>query len=207
MFGIESRLLYPPVAGEFPEVPFEEREAGFVCLGRMVPEKRVEVAIEIVSKIRCSGHPEVHLHLVGGIGESAYGRELRRLCARNKDWLFCEGTLWGEGKKRLLSGHRYGIHARGKEPFGIAVAEMVKAGCITFVPNDGGQVEIVDHDALTYSSVDDAAKKILAVLESAELQQSLRVHLSRVGGQFSAEAFMGGLRDATADFLNSSSGV
>ena len=69
MFGIESRLLYPPVVGEFPDVPFEEREIGFVCLGRMAPEKRVEVAIEIVNRIRCSGHPEVHLHLVGRIDE------------------------------------------------------------------------------------------------------------------------------------------
>ncbi len=201
MFGIESRLLYPPVVGEFPEVPFEERETGFVCLGRMVPEKRIEVAIEIVNRVRCSGHPEVHLHLVGEIDNSAYGRELWRLCARYKDWIFSEGTLIGESKKRLLAGHRYGIHAREKEPFGIAVAELVKAGCIPFVSNDGGQVEIVDHAALTYSSIEEAAKKILTVLDSAELQHSLRMHLSTAGRQFSVEAFMNGLLDATAAFL------
>jgi glycosyltransferase involved in cell wall biosynthesis len=201
MFGIESRLLYPPVISEFPEVPFEERETGFVCLGRMAPEKRVEVAIEIINRVRCSGHPEVHLHLVGAIDDSAYGRELRRLCARYHDWIFSEGTLIGERKKRLLAGHRYGIHAREKEPFGIAVAELVKAGCIAFVPNDGGQVEIVDHAALTYSSVEEAAQKILAVLDSAELQHSLRMHLSTAGRQFSVEAFRNGLQDATVDFL------
>jgi glycosyltransferase involved in cell wall biosynthesis len=201
MFGIESRLLYPPVVGEFPEVRFEERETGFVCLGRMAPEKRVEVAIEIVNRVRCSGHPEVHLHLVGEIDDSAYGRELRRLCARYNDWVFAEGTLIGESKKRLLAGHRYGIHAREKEPFGIAVAELVKAGCITFVSNGGGQVEIVDHAALTYSSVEEAAKKILAVLDSPELQHSLRMHLSTAGRQFSVEAFRTGLLDATAAFL------
>ena len=201
MFGIESRLLYPPVVGEFPEVRFEERETGFVCLGRMAPEKRVEVAIEIVNRVRCSGHPEIHLHLVGEIDDSPYGRELRRLCARYNDWVFAEGTLIGESKKRLLAGHRYGIHAREKEPFGIAVAELVKAGCITFVSNDGGQVEIVDHAALTYSSVEEAAKKILAVLDSAELQRSLRMHLSTAGRQFSVEAFRSGLMDATATFL------
>jgi glycosyltransferase involved in cell wall biosynthesis len=201
MFGIESRLLYPPVVGGFPEVPFEEREPGFVCLGRMAPEKRVEVAVEIVDRVRCSGHPEVHLHLVGGIDHSAYGRDLRRLCAKHADWVFCEGTLFGEDKKRLVAGHRYGIHAREKEPFGIAVAELVKAGCITFVPNDGGQVEIVDHAALTYSSVEEAARKILAVLDSAELQKSLRLHLSAKGKQFSVETFVGGLLDATATFL------
>jgi glycosyltransferase involved in cell wall biosynthesis len=194
-------LLYPPVIGEFPEVPFEERETGFVCLGRMVPEKRVEVAIEIVNRVRCSGHPEVHLHLVGAIDHSAYGRGLRRLCARYNDWVFSEGTLIGESKKRLLAGHRYGIHAREKEPFGIAVAELVKAGCIAFVPNDGGQVEIVNHPALTYTSVEEAAKKILTVLDSTELQHSLRLHLSTAGRQFSVEAFQNGLMEATAAFL------
>ena len=106
----------------------------------------------------------------------------------------------------MLSGHRYGIHAREKEPFGIAVAEMVKAGCITFVPNDGGQVEIVDHAALTYSSVEEASKKILTVLDSAELQCSLREHLSRAEKRFSVEAFTSGLVDATAEFLNSARG-
>jgi len=78
---------------------------------------------------------------------------------------------------------------------------LVKAGCITFVSNGGGQVEIVDHAALTYSSVEEAAKKILAVLDSPELQHSLRMHLSTAGRQFSVEAFRTGLLDATAAFL------
>jgi hypothetical protein len=32
------------------------------------------------------------------------------------------------------------------EPFGMAPAEMAAAGCIVFVPNDGGQIEIVNGD-------------------------------------------------------------
>jgi glycosyltransferase involved in cell wall biosynthesis len=173
----------------------------------MVPEKRVEAAIEIIHRVRCSGHPEVHLHLVGEIDDSAYGRDLRHLCAKYNDWVFSEGTLAGQSKKRLLARHRYGIHAREKEPFGVAVAELVKAGCITFVPNDGGQVEIVGHDALTYSSPEEATKKILAVLASAELQHSLRKHLSTAGRQFSVEAFQSGFLEATADFLREQRGL
>jgi len=202
VFGIESHLLYPPVADEFPEVPFEERESGFVFLSRMAPEKRVEVAIDVIHRVRRSGHPEVHLHLVGEIDDSVYGRELRSLCAFHKDWVISEGTLIGESKKRLLARHRYGIHAREKEPFGIAVAELVKAGCITFVPNDGGQVEIVDHAALTYSNIDDAARKILAVLENPEMQVGLRAHLAGASRRFSVQAFQTGLLEATAAFLS-----
>jgi glycosyltransferase involved in cell wall biosynthesis len=41
---------------------------------------------------------------------------------------------------------RYGIHGMLDEHFGMAPAELAAAGCIVFVPNDGGQVEIVDDD-------------------------------------------------------------
>ena len=33
-----------------------------------------------------------------------------------------------------------------KEDFGIAPVELQLAGCITFVPDDGGQIEIIDRD-------------------------------------------------------------
>src|SRR5207253_3104803 len=127
-FGVESRLIYPPVLGDFPEVPFEQRESGFVCLGRVVPEKRVDLAIEILKRVRHARHPEVHLHIVGRIDDSRYGKEIRRLCALNRDWVFMVGTLIGQDKRRLIAQHRFGIHAREREPFGIAVAELVKAG-------------------------------------------------------------------------------
>jgi hypothetical protein len=64
---------------------------------------------------------------------------------------------------------------------------------MTVVPNDGGQVGIVDHAALAYPSVKEAAKKNLAVLNSAELQHSLRMRLSRAGRHFSEEVTEAGL--------------
>ena len=39
-YGMESQVLYPPVESDFPPIPFAERDYGFVCLGRVVPEKR-----------------------------------------------------------------------------------------------------------------------------------------------------------------------
>ena len=65
------------------------------------------------------------------------------------------------GTARLISTHRYGLHAMEAEPFGMAVAELLSGGCIPFVHDGGGQVEIVDHDPrLIYNSVADAAGKI-----------------------------------------------
>jgi glycosyltransferase involved in cell wall biosynthesis len=53
--GIESGTIYPPVPGEFPAVPWPERENGFVCLGRLVPEKRIDMLISILSEVRKKG--------------------------------------------------------------------------------------------------------------------------------------------------------
>jgi glycosyltransferase involved in cell wall biosynthesis len=66
---------------------------------------------------------------------------------------------------------------------------MVKGGCIVFVPNGGGQTEIVNHPALIYEDDDDAVRKIETVLAGAALQESLREHLSQAAQRFSIENF------------------
>ena len=80
---------------------------------------------------------------------------------------------------------------------------MVKAGCITFVPNEGRQVEIVDHLLLTYDSVDNAVEKIDAVFTQPQLQADMRGHLEWQAEQFSVARFMDGARKAVEAMLQS----
>lgn len=199
-FGVESQTLYPPVEDNFPQVPFSDRDQGFVCLGRISPEKRVDAIIVILSRVRQRGH-NIHLHILGGLDDSPYGASLKALAGQNREWVFLEGWAIGEGKKRLLSSHRYGIHGRQNEPFGIAVGEMVNAGCITFVPNGGGQVEIVNHPALIFKDEADAVEKIDAVLRNNVDQESLRHHLRQSTNRFSPQSFQAQIRQAVRDFL------
>jgi glycosyltransferase involved in cell wall biosynthesis len=100
----------------------------------------------------------------------------------------------------LLAGHRFGIHARPNEPFGIAVAEMVQAGCLVFVPKGGGQVEIVNHPALIYADEADAVEKIDAVLACEDEQQKLLDHLRQGSNSFSLKTFVGTMRRVVAEF-------
>ncbi len=66
-----------------------------------------------------------------------------------------------------------------EEHFGMAPAEMARAGAIVWVPRGGGQMEIVGREpALMYESDDDAVRKISAMLASASEQQRLREHLA-----------------------------
>jgi glycosyltransferase involved in cell wall biosynthesis len=200
-FAMQARVIYPPVAGEFPGIPWERKEDGFVCVGRVVPEKRMDAVMRILARVREQGHG-VHLHILGGVDDSPYGRKIKRLAEKHRKWVLLEGWVAGRRKAELIAGHRYGINGRQNEPFGIAAAEMVKAGCIVFVPDSGGQKEIVDHPALTFRDDDEAVEKIAAVLRNAELQEKLRNHLARQAQMFSAERFQQQIRDVVWQALS-----
>jgi glycosyltransferase involved in cell wall biosynthesis len=200
-FGIEARTIYPPVSEEFPPIPWEERENGFACIGRVVPEKRMDTAIRILYRVRQHGH-DVHLHILGELDGSPYAKRLKKLAKENRNWVFLEGLTYGERKRDLLARHRYGINARENEPFGIAPAEMVKAGCIVFVPNSGGQVEIVNQPALIYEDDDEAVRKIEAVLADSTLATFLRTHLAEGAERFSVDGFRRGIRKIVIEFLH-----
>jgi glycosyltransferase involved in cell wall biosynthesis len=78
---------------------------------------------------------------------------------------------------------------------------MVEAGCIVFVPDNGGQVEIVNHPDLVYEGVLDAADKIDRVLSNHEAQDTLREHLTKGVQKFSVENFKKGIRGVVSDFV------
>ncbi len=203
-FGLESTVVYPPVAGDFPAVPWPEREDGIVVMGRATPSKGLERAIEIVRRVRAGGR-DLHLHVVARPDDPSYTRRLKLMCRDSGGWAVWEGPVFGDAKKALLSRHRYGISCRTYETFGIAVAEMVKAGCIVWVPEGGGQIEIVDHPDLTFRSPDDAAAAIAAVCRDGGRQAAMRAHLARRGGLFSREEAKRGLAEVVARFEDSRS--
>jgi glycosyltransferase involved in cell wall biosynthesis len=102
---------------------------------------------------------------------------------------------------QLVSIHRYGIHAMDGEHFGMAVAEMVSAGCIVFAPKNGGPAEIIGGDErLLYSSPQDAAAKIGMTMVSCERQKQLRDYLALRSSLFSAQRFVSQIRELVNTF-------
>jgi glycosyltransferase involved in cell wall biosynthesis len=198
--GIASEVVYPPVMEGTGQTADNKRASGFVCLGRVSPEKCVHSVIDILRRVRERGH-NVQLHLLGGIDSSEYGKRVRRMADRFREWVFLEGWVQGSRKKELLATHSFGINACRSEAFGMAVAEMVCAGCIVFVPNGGGQVEIVREPKLIYESEGDAVEKIVNVLSSDAEQQKLRAHLQQVSGNFSVAHFMESVKKVVSEFL------
>ncbi|RPJ36874.1 MAG: glycosyltransferase family 1 protein [Deltaproteobacteria bacterium] len=198
--GISAETVYPPVPQEFPQTNWAEREDGFICLGRINYEKRIGDIIVILEKVRALGR-NIHLHIIGTIGDQRYLQSLKPLITKNKDWVFLNTNVSNQEKTQLLVSHKYGIHGRANEPFGIAVAEMVRAGCLVWVPGGGGQVEIVAHADLTYSNIEEAAHKVNSVMMDEPRQDMLRGHLKQRMLQFSTDRYAEGIRKTVERFI------
>jgi glycosyltransferase involved in cell wall biosynthesis len=200
--GVESLTLNPPALGIFPETPWESREDGFVIIGRLSPEKRVERAIEILSRVR-ERFPSVHLHIAGSGHRPSYGAMVRRRVAENSSWVFLHQELSRAQLNELIAQHRYGIHAMEDEHFGMAVAELVSGGCIPIVPRGGGPPEIVGgDDRLLYSTEDEAVAKIERIISDPELSADLRRTLAPRRRLFSTGLFVQRMRKLVREFPN-----
>lgn len=199
--GVTTHTMYPPVADPAPPVPWAQRRNGFLTLGRISPEKEFERVMRILARVR-EQRPELTLTVVGTSDRHSrryYGR-LTALAQSLGPWIDFKMNLTRAEVDRLIASHRYGIHGMREEHFGMAPAELARAGCIVWVPRGGGQVEIVDHEpALIYDSEEDAVSKILRALGDDAEQQRLRAAL-RSSERFATARFVDRIRQVVNDF-------
>ena len=200
--GIDVRTLYPPVVGGGPAIAWEQRRPAFLALGRISPEKEFERLMNILARVR-AGVPDLTLTIVGTSDRHgrAYFDRLAALAASLGSWITFRQDLSREAVKTLMAETRYGIHAMREEHFGMAPAEMVRAGMIVWVPNGGGQVEIVGADSgLAYETENEAAESITRVLSDAGEQDRLRAQLADRSKLFSEQRFMSEMQELVATF-------
>lgn len=201
IYGIKSKVVYPPVIARFPKkIPWEKRENGFVLISRIEPPKNIHKVIAILKEVK-KQKPDIHLHISGVVNDKKYGKYIAKIIKENRDWIFYKDYLPRNEYLNLISRHKYGINGKIKESFGIGVAEMVKAGSIVFVPANGGQVEIVGDSLLIYSSGQEAAAKILKVMGDDSSQRTLRERLKENSKKFSAECFSQKINQVVDNFL------
>jgi glycosyltransferase involved in cell wall biosynthesis len=199
--GVATRTLYPPVVDPPPGLPWKERRHAFLAIGRLSPEKEYERGMEIIARVR-RRIPDVTLTIVGTWDKHSrtYADQLREHAARLGSWITFKDNLTRDEVSHLMGTHRYGIHCMREEHFGMAPAEMARAGCIVWVSNGGGQVEIVDrHPRLTYDGEDDAVDKIVETLSDGDEQTRLRAALQSTE-RFSTTHFVEHVRDIVDEF-------
>lgn len=204
-YDTTPEVLYPPVVIDVQDVPWEAKEFAFICSGRLTLPKEPHKVIEILGRVRDRGFP-VKLHLTaggGGVYAWQYRDRIRKLVQANADWITLHENLSYADYTDVLSRCQFGIHYK-TEPFGISIAEMIKAGAIPFVRSFGGQVEIVgeDNKELFFFDPDEAVEKICFVLGNEPLQAQMRSAMVTQKNLFSTERFMTEFRQIVAQHLN-----
>jgi glycosyltransferase involved in cell wall biosynthesis len=195
LHGIEPVVLHPPAAGGGGGRPWDAREDGFLCLGRIAPEKELERVIAILDRVRAD-FPGVRLRIVGGHGPKPYEERIAALVEARAAWASLEIDAPRRTLEAVLASYRYGIHGMREEHFGMAAAEMVAAGMIVFLPAGGGQVEIVAGDRrFLFSSDEEAVARIGETLRDREEQARRLEALAAAREDRSPLRFMGRLRE------------
>jgi glycosyltransferase involved in cell wall biosynthesis len=199
--GVSTRTLYPPVVDPEPGLPWNERAADFLAIGRISPEKEFERVMNILARVR-QHFPQLKLTIVGTWDRYSqhYVNRLLQLARQLGPWITFERNISRDQVRRLMASHRYGIHGMREEHFGMAPAELARAGCIVWVPRGGGQMEIVGNEpALMYESDDDGVDKIVRTLGDANEQTRLRSVLTATE-RFSTAHFVEHVRDIVGSF-------
>jgi glycosyltransferase involved in cell wall biosynthesis len=203
-YGVTAQTLYPPVTAPASMLSWEGRENAFVCTGRLLPKKRMDWIIAVLGEVRRQ-HPGVRLHLVGtrdpGKVAGDFYRYLVDMVQANSDWITLHETLSRDELLRLMGSVKFGIHALIDEHFGLAPAEALMAGCIPFVHDSGGQVEIVSSDPRLCFQDEDAVAKIAAMVRSEAMQNAVRETLAPRRALFAVPCFLEGIRTAVASAI------
>lgn len=201
VYGADSKVIYPPIdKREFSSIDWGRRETGFVMIGRLSPEKRVLEALEIIDALH-DFDADIHIHVVGSAVNPEYAAEVERMASTRK-YVHLEGECSRERLVELIQRHRYGLHSKKFEHFGMTVAEFAVGGAIPFVHNSGGQTDIVlDDDRLTYDDAEAAIRKAKTVIGNEGLQQEITNMLSDSTDRFSKQTFQQRLREVVINEL------
>jgi len=159
LWGTQSDVLYPPVAA--PVRPGKKRNM-IISIGRFDGRDRKNLGAQLRAfpQFLAGVHEEWTLCMMGfcrdtlpdreqldALRQQAAGLPVTFLVNAERDTI-----LSALGEARMFW-HTRGLDVAGEGPtpprhmehFGIATVEAMMAGCVPFVPANGGQLEIVEH--------------------------------------------------------------
>lgn len=197
-YGIRSRVLHPPVLDPGEGLPWEQRDNTFLCVGRFHGSKRIENVMSIVRRVRAQVLPGARLAIVGSAVDSEYTARLHRFAARDRDWMEFHEDLPREAVNRMMGASRYGLQAMEDEHFGMATAEMARAGCLVFAHDSGGSPEVLGDPALLWKTEDDAVRRIGALVRDAVARDAVRWRVRTQARAFTTGRFSDEMRALVA---------
>lgn len=178
-------------------VQWSGRSNTIVILGRVVPQKKIDVAINLIKKLRCQG-ADISLLIIGR-GTGAYadfiGDEIS-----GYPFIRWEKDFDRPALEKAVSNCKWGLHCAEYEHYGIAALELQMMGCITVVPNSCGQAEVGD-PTLLYSSEEELCSKFEWLLSLNDAQvEDLHLLRRRIVNDHTHEKFKNKCNDVLHGF-------
>jgi glycosyltransferase involved in cell wall biosynthesis len=172
-----SAIVYPPVnVADFCPVPRQERGDYFLIVSRLIPYKRIDLAIEALSRlglplwIAGEGRDRASLQALAGPNVRFLGRvpdaELPGLMARCRAFLF-----------------------PGLEDFGIAPVQAMAAGRPVIAYRGGGALDYVDEGRTGLFFDEQTPESLAAVVEAFDDDAFDPAHLRAHAEQFDRRLF------------------
>jgi glycosyltransferase involved in cell wall biosynthesis len=181
--GVTTKIF----AGHNDYLTHSQRNNTIVTIGRVVPFKRVHLAIQIIDGLRARGHQDLSLLIIGS-GTGKYADEIADMQASRPyvNWLRDLPRLEME---RLVAQQRWGLHTAEYEHYGLSPLELQRLGCVTFVHDSGGQVEPVKEPNLKYQNLSDAIDKMDKIIRNPAQSQRLFESLPTIVMKHTTEEF------------------
>lgn len=157
-WGVESEILYPPVA--LPRDAVAAKESFILSVGRFATGGHTKKQIEMLETFQILRRqiPTWNYTLVGGLNETLHDRlyfEATRLLANANGATVMANAERAEivdlYRRASIFWHAAGLGEdiekcpENAEHFGMATVEAMSHGCVPLVINCGGQPEIVEH--------------------------------------------------------------
>ena len=192
----ESTTLYPPCPIELYKDLDSPKEDLVVTVGRVVPEKRMDLFLEMAREL-----PKARFVIIGSVAsdQESYLQHLRKIAPPNVS--FVVSPL--RRVRDVLARSKVYVHCARNEHFGITIVEAMAAGCVPVVNDSGGPREIVtDATGSKWTIVEDAVKQISDLITNDSLRMRLSEAARSRADRFGSEAFQSGLGEALVPFEN-----
>jgi len=187
-WGRDSTTLYPPCPIDlYRDLQNHPKENLVITVGRIAPEKRMQLFLEIAHKL-----PEVKFAIVGSIPEDKkwYYENLKRITPGNVSFIIAPLRK----VRDVLGKAKVYVHTTQNEHFGITIVEAMAAGCVPVVHNSGGPREIVsDGVGYRWNTIDEAIDRITSLTREDERRVALSKAAASRAERFRPEAFEWGL--------------
>ena len=193
-WGRESTTLYPPCPIDLYNNLGTAKQDLVVTVGRMAPEKRMGLFLEIARKL-----PEVEFVIVGSIPPEggSYYNSLKGAAPGNVSFVVAPLRK----VRDLLGRAKVYVHTALNEHFGITIVEAMAAGCVPTVNDSGGPREIVSDDVgYRWNNVNEAVGQILKLIKDDDVRKRLSKRAISRARLFGPDTFEQGLGSVLREY-------